>query len=537
MPPKNTPGLQRQNPERRFGRSWRTALTKNALLHWADEYAASNEFMFIRDGYNKQQARPKRTAPLALAAVAAAAAHVDDEGEAVGDSTQRREFVQTVVDTIQSMPDVDTALQSPLCVGAAKRDLPAQAKQRSQLRRAAVYFLQTEPTAHVSNVTQQQHPEAVEQAALVAVGYDGWDTFSWTRTLTRNPLQPASPAQPAPGNVGNEPLPDRESILLNHSLSRKQIEFFPSPVTGQGQQGMLATVYNADTLQFAGEMRYGPQSVFHYHAHQHSHLISAASGTQLPNLASSLTSIVQGIADGQAGVPVQPQAGGSARAVASGTSGKRRRVGDADEEVLLKMIGRLPQTLRPCEIPTPPAISFARDLVRLRRDWYSEEHASLRVKGVPVPLRYWNQLYTHEAWEIQKQNFTDFKRFPAPPLPTRQWVFLSELEGTFVGDEERFWADLHYPRQEREAQGREDQQQAATAKLEFVGNAYLEHFGYLKSGKKHAMSNAQDVARRYREVKGITTRYDRWYSVEKAAQCGEVLYDNGSAAVPSPGAG
>ena len=56
------------------------------------------------------------------------------------------------------------------------------------------------------------------------------------------------------------------------------------------------------------------------------------------------------------------------------------------------------------------AVSFKDDIPRLIREWH--ESSRVYLKGTPVPMKYWGQLFRgiqHESWEVLKKGYSEQK--------------------------------------------------------------------------------------------------------------------------------
>ena len=58
----------------------------------------------------------------------------------------------------------------------------------------------------------------------------------------------------------------------------------------------------------------------------------------------------------------------------------------------------------------PGTINYSSQVSKLFQDW--ENSTLVKLKGVPVPLKYWSQLYSgvdSEAWGTYKKSFSEWK--------------------------------------------------------------------------------------------------------------------------------
>src|SRR4051794_30805281 len=83
-------------------------------------------------------------------------------------------------------------------------------------------------------------------------------------------------------------------------------------------------------------------------------------------------------------------------------------------------------------------------------------------------------------------------------------------------DEARFWrtySDIYGQRLKftkivnaiRSNRALEDQEDVRKARLEYPGEAFIEHFSYIKSGARRIYQKDAQIARRYRELKGLSS--------------------------------
>jgi hypothetical protein len=71
------------------------------------------------------------------------------------------------------------------------------------------------------------------------------------------------------------------------------------------------------------------------------------------------------------------------------------------------------------DVPAPPALSFADDLPALNRMWddtstFWDHHSSLVIKGYPIALVYWKEVYTSKigkSWKPHQWKGTKGKWF------------------------------------------------------------------------------------------------------------------------------
>ena len=71
-------------------------------------------------------------------------------------------------------------------------------------------------------------------------------------------------------------------------------------------------------------------------------------------------------------------------------------------------------TFTALDISDPPHLKYSDDLDQLSVDWESSSY--LRIKGVPIPLKYWAEVYRWakpEQWSILKDTWTNWKVRPS----------------------------------------------------------------------------------------------------------------------------
>jgi hypothetical protein len=162
------------------------------------------------------------------------------------------------------------------------------------------------------------------------------------------------------------------------------------------------------------------------------------------------------------------------------------------------------------DVPPPPAVSFADDLSALNRMWddssaFWDNRSCLVIKGVPIALVHWRDVYTSKAgkswkpnqWKGIKGKWFEWKVIVKrwrKGTPEQFWSEFSE-DGRHLG----YTAILAQLTQERTA---EDRKLSEQAKMEF-GNEFAAHFSYLKDGEKRVLSKASSVAKVYRRLKGM----------------------------------
>lgn len=74
-------------------------------------------------------------------------------------------------------------------------------------------------------------------------------------------------------------------------------------------------------------------------------------------------------------------------------------------------------TFTALDISDPPHLKYSDDLDNLPIDW--EQSSYLKIKGVPIPLKYWAEVYRWakpEQWSILKDTWTNWKVSASPIL-------------------------------------------------------------------------------------------------------------------------
>ncbi|CAA7267738.1 unnamed protein product [Cyclocybe aegerita] len=170
-------------------------------------------------------------------------------------------------------------------------------------------------------------------------------------------------------------------------------------------------------------------------------------------------------------------------------------------------------TFTEADVPPPPAISFAKNLPGLNRMWDDiSEHwnhqSVLVIKGIPVPICYWKEVYTSKG----SPKGHPWKQNQWKGLKARWFEWKVLVNEWRQGTPEEFWARFQAGGKrlgykvilDRLAEQRmaENSRLCERAKVEY-GDAFPSIFSYTKSGKTYVKSKASDVAKQYRELKGM----------------------------------
>jgi hypothetical protein len=164
------------------------------------------------------------------------------------------------------------------------------------------------------------------------------------------------------------------------------------------------------------------------------------------------------------------------------------------------------------DVRPPPAISFADDLRLLNAMWDDTPgqwggHSALNIKGVPVPIVYWKDVYARSKsggwkpsqWKQVKGSWFEWK------VIVKRWR---------QGSEDDFWREFSTASGKRltytaivdrlaQARKENDSEIASRAKQEY-GDEFSKVFCYKKNGACFVKVKASDIAKQYRMLKNIT---------------------------------
>ncbi|KAF8807124.1 hypothetical protein BYT27DRAFT_7099857, partial [Phlegmacium glaucopus] len=161
----------------------------------------------------------------------------------------------------------------------------------------------------------------------------------------------------------------------------------------------------------------------------------------------------------------------------------------------------------PADCPPPPAITFAEDIVGLNCMWDDTSihwggHSALHIKGVPVAIVYWNEVYgstksgpwKSKQWKGAKGAYNKWKRW-RQTSEEDFWKEFSDNKGvhmTYTAITSRL-AALHAV---------EDCALTERAKEEYR-DSFGKVFAYLLNGGVRVKSKPCDIAKQYHKLKGI----------------------------------
>ncbi|KAF8815090.1 hypothetical protein BYT27DRAFT_7249457 [Phlegmacium glaucopus] len=168
------------------------------------------------------------------------------------------------------------------------------------------------------------------------------------------------------------------------------------------------------------------------------------------------------------------------------------------------------------DVRPPPAISFADDLWLLNEMWddtpaYWGGHSVLNIKGVPIPIAYWKEVYARSKsggwkpgqWKQVKGSWFEWK------VIVKRWC---------QGSEDAFWREFSDTSGQRltytaiidrlaQAQKKSDNEMAKHAKQEY-GDEFSKVFCYKKNRACFVKTKACDIAKQYQRLKNITDDMD-----------------------------
>jgi hypothetical protein len=170
-------------------------------------------------------------------------------------------------------------------------------------------------------------------------------------------------------------------------------------------------------------------------------------------------------------------------------------------------------TITASVVPDPPGMTYKTkaDLEQLMRDWTSG--ASVTLRGIPIPLCYWKELYSHirpAAWTLIKTPWGRYRMFVAAvkSFPTIEefWACdaLAMISKATI-EKGCFTAISDALRIERIARDKAD---TARARTEYSADEFALHFAYKKNGSKRVYQKSHDIARLYRQRKNASVYWD-----------------------------
>ncbi|KDR80075.1 hypothetical protein GALMADRAFT_222973 [Galerina marginata CBS 339.88] len=171
------------------------------------------------------------------------------------------------------------------------------------------------------------------------------------------------------------------------------------------------------------------------------------------------------------------------------------------------------------DVPSPPSVSFARDIPGLNRMWddtskHWDHYSVLKIKGTAVALVHWNEVYNSKcdsSWKPGQWKGTKGKWFEWKVLvkrwrkgsPDQFWTCFTDANGKRLG----YKAILDRLSDERKEYQRLESERI---KLEY-GNKFSSVFSYVKNRERRVKVKPCDIIKQYRKEKGFDTDDDDDY--------------------------
>lgn len=188
------------------------------------------------------------------------------------------------------------------------------------------------------------------------------------------------------------------------------------------------------------------------------------------------------------------------------------------------------------DVRPPPAISFADNLRLLNEMWDDTPghwggHSVLKIKGVPIPIVYWREVYARSKsgglkpnqWKQLKGSWFEWKvSISFTKAYWKREVYCADyliyikviVKRWRQGSEDDFWREFSTDSGQRmmytaiidrlaQARKESDNEMASRAKQEY-GDDFSKVFCYKKNGLCFVKVKACDIAKQYRRLKNIT---------------------------------
>ncbi|KAG1888025.1 uncharacterized protein F5891DRAFT_987886 [Suillus fuscotomentosus] len=155
------------------------------------------------------------------------------------------------------------------------------------------------------------------------------------------------------------------------------------------------------------------------------------------------------------------------------------------------------------DIPDPPAVSFANDILRLNAMWDDNtvhwlNESIITIQGHPIAVKYWPLLYRYgpnQQWKGTKSKWTDWRDVVERYRQGTPDHFWADFK-TDSGERMKFTAIVQKLRDERKA---EHTALVERAHREFHAE-FDDLFTYRRGGEGHVMTKPSAIARKYIEL-------------------------------------